>query len=68
MCGGYTGEFGEQDMINMINEHESISNERAILMNDLVMLIEAEECYTETYYNSEYKRMVDRIIELGGLI
>jgi hypothetical protein len=48
--------------------HESIANERAILMNDLVMLIEAEECYNETYYNSEYKRMVDRIIELGGLI
>ena len=45
-----------------------MNHEIADLMNDLVMLIEAQECYNETYYNSEYKRMVDRIIELGGLI
>jgi hypothetical protein len=43
-----------------------MNNEIADLMNDLVMLIEASECYNETYYNSEYKRITNRIIELGG--
>jgi hypothetical protein len=36
------------------------------LMNDLAMLIEAKECYNETYYNSEYKRITNRLIELNG--
>jgi len=36
------------------------------LTNDLVMLIEAEECYNETYYNSEYKRITNRLAEIGG--
>ena len=35
------------------------------LMNDLVMLIDAEECYNETYYNSEYKRITNRLVEIG---
>ena len=43
-----------------------MKNELAVLMNDLVMLIEASECYNETYYNSEYARITNRIIELGG--
>jgi hypothetical protein len=47
----------------MKNEMKS---EVAVLMNDLVMLIEASECYNETYYNSEYARITNRIIELGG--
>jgi|TARA_R110002124_G_scaffold3037_5_gene20804 hypothetical protein len=42
-------------------------NEIGNLMNDLVMLIDAAECYNETYYNSEYKRIVNRLVELGGL-
>jgi len=68
MCGGYTGEFGELDEINMIAEQEERENELAILWNDLAMLIDAEECYNETYYNSEYKRMVNRINEIRGAI
>ena len=38
------------------------------LVNDLVMLIEAKECYNETYYNSEYKRITERLAEIGGEI
>jgi len=45
-----------------------MKNEVSVLMNDLVMLIEASECYNETYYNSEYKRIINRIIELGGFL
>ena len=40
--------------------------EVVVLLDDLVSLIEARECYNETYYNSEYKRITNRIIELGG--
>lgn len=47
---------------------EMLNTELAILWNDLAMLIEAEECYNETYYNSEYKRMVNRINEIRGVI
>jgi hypothetical protein len=36
------------------------------LVSDLVMLIEAEDCYNETYYNSEYKRITERLAEIGG--
>jgi len=36
------------------------------LVNDLVMLIEAEDCYNEKYYNSEYKRITERLAEIGG--
>ena len=32
------------------------------LMNDLVMLIEAKECYNETYYNSEYQRITTSLL------
>jgi len=42
-------------------------NEVGNLMNDLVMLIDAAECYNETHYDSEYKRIVNRLVELGGL-
>ena len=35
------------------------------LMNDLAMLIDAEECYNEAYYNSEYKRITNRLVEIG---
>lgn len=38
----------------------------SILCNDLIMLIEAQECYNKEYYNSEYKRLVDIINSLGG--
>jgi hypothetical protein len=51
-----------------IELREKIMNhEIANLMNDLVMLIEAQECYNETYYNSEYNRITNRIAELGGV-
>ena len=35
--------------------------EESILWNDLVMLIEAQEAYNETYYSSEYKRISERL-------
>ena len=35
--------------------------EESILWNDLVMLIEAQEAYNETYYNSEYRRITERL-------
>lgn len=38
------------------------------LMNDLAMLIEAEACYNETYYNSEYQRITKRLVELGEIV
>lgn len=41
--------------------------ETADLMNDLMMLIEAQECYNETYFNSEYNRITDRIAEIGDV-
>lgn len=46
--------------------NEMMNTELAILWNDLAMLIEAQECYNETYYNSEYKRMAGRINEIRG--
>ena len=49
-----------------IMSNEMLNTELAILWNDLAMLIDAEECYNETYYNSEYKRMVNRINEIRG--
>jgi len=64
MCGGYTGEFGEQDVVNLINRHEFLSKERDLLVKDLVELVEAEECYNETYYKSEYSRITNRLQEL----
>jgi len=51
-----------------IMSNEMLNTELAILWNDLAMLIDAEECYNETYYNSEYKRMVNRINEIRGAI
>ena len=42
--------------------------ELSILWNDLAMLIDAEECYNERYYNSEYKRIISRLNEIGGAI
>lgn len=51
MCGAYTGEY----------------EETADLMNDLMMLIEARDCYNETYFMSEYRRMTNRISELLGV-
>ena len=51
-----------------IMSNEMLNTELAILWNDLAMLIDAEECYNETYYNSEYKRMVNRINEIRGVI
>lgn len=44
-----------------------MNNEIADLMNDLMMLIEAQECYNAPYYNSEYNRITNRITELGGV-
>lgn len=44
-----------------------MSYETADLMNDLMMLIEAQEAYNETYFNSEYKRITDRITEIGDV-
>ena len=41
--------------------------ELSILWNDLAMLIDAQECYNERYYNSEYKRIIGRINEIGGV-
>ena len=41
--------------------------EESILWNDLVMLIEAQEAYNETYYNSEYKRISERLEALECL-
>ena len=40
--------------------------ELSILWNDLAMLIDARECYNERYYNSEYKRIISRLNEIGG--
>ena len=31
------------------------------LMNDLMMLIESQECYNEKYYKSQYKKYMDEI-------
>tara|TARA_R110000868_G_scaffold85896_3_gene241289 strand:- start:252 stop:365 length:114 start_codon:yes stop_codon:yes gene_type:complete len=36
-------------------------------MNDLMMLIEAQEAYNETYFNNEYKRITNRIAEIGDV-
>ena len=46
----------------------SLKSEEGILFNDLAMLIEAKECYNETYYNSEYVRITERLNELSMLI
>ena len=45
----------------------SVSDQISILWNDLVMLIEAQEAYNETYYNSEYKRISERLEALECL-
>lgn len=47
---------------------DMIDSEIGDLMNDLVMLIDAAECYNETYYKSEYRRITNRLAEIGDLI
>ena len=55
-------EMGIREIEQMKTEKAEIGN----LMNDLVMLVEAKECYNETYYNSEYVRITNRVTEIGG--
>ena len=45
-----------------MNERDVISN----LMNDLVMLIEASEIYSEEDYTRRYSSLVREITRLGG--
>ena len=51
--------------VNIMNVNDELA-ELSILWNDLAMLIDAEECYNERYYNSEYKRIISRLNEIGG--
>jgi hypothetical protein len=47
----------------------SVSDQIAILWNDLAMLIEAQEAYNETYYNSEHNRLsreIKYLVDLYG--
>jgi hypothetical protein len=43
---------------------QSVSAQISNLWNDLAILIEAEEAYNETYYNSEYARLCREIKDL----
>ena len=45
----------------------SVSDQISKLWNDLAMLIEAQEAYNETYYNSEYTRLSREIKYLDDL-
>jgi len=45
----------------------SVSDQISNLWNDLAMLIEAQEAYNETYYNSEYTRLSSEIKYLVDL-
>jgi hypothetical protein len=45
----------------------SVSDQISNLWNDLAMLIEAQEAYNETYYNSEYTRLSREIKDLVSL-
>ncbi len=43
---------------------QTVNAQISNLWNDLAMLIEAEEAYNETYYNSEYARLSREIKDL----
>ena len=43
-----------------------MTDQAAILINDLVMLIEASEIYTEDEYNRQYDNLIVEITAAGG--
>ena len=49
-----------------MREKNIMTDRVANLMNDLVMLIEAEEIYTEAEYHRQYTSLITEITVLGG--